>query len=184
MIRINLLPFRAARHRENIRRQVSIFVLLTICLILGLSWYSIILDKKITNTKNVISNVDKEIAKYKKDAQRVVQIRKKIAVYKKKIGTIKALKKQRRETIELLDEMTTLIIPKKMWLTNLSANHHTVSIKGVAFDQKTVADFMTRIEKSSLFKKNVVLRSLDRGAVGKNVIQKFSLTCIKKIKKK
>jgi len=184
MIRINLLPFRAARQRENIRKQISIFVLLTICLILGLAWYSIILDKKITNIKNTISSVDKEIAKYKKDAQRVVQIRKKINAYKKKVKTIKALKKRRRITIELLDEMTKLIIPKKMWLTNLSASNNTVSINGIAFDQKTVADFMTKIERSSLFNKNVVLKRLDRGAVGKTIVQNFSLTCTKKIKKK
>jgi len=34
MIRINLLPFRAARKKENIRRQISVFVLSVVCLAL------------------------------------------------------------------------------------------------------------------------------------------------------
>ena len=65
MIRINLLPFRAARRRENIRQQVSVFVLLIIFLILGLSYYSIHLDKKIKIIQNEIVRVENEIALYK-----------------------------------------------------------------------------------------------------------------------
>ena len=34
MIRINLLPFRAARKKENIRRQISVFALSVVCLAL------------------------------------------------------------------------------------------------------------------------------------------------------
>ncbi|MCD4742203.1 MAG: pilus assembly protein PilN, partial [Desulfobacteraceae bacterium] len=74
-----LLPFRAARRRENIRQQVSIFVLLIICLILGLSYYSILLDKKIDRIKNQIVMVDKDIARYKEKANKVNVIKKAIS---------------------------------------------------------------------------------------------------------
>lgn len=36
MIRINLLPYRAAQKKENIRRQISIFLLLLILMTLAL----------------------------------------------------------------------------------------------------------------------------------------------------
>jgi type IV pilus assembly protein PilN len=40
MIRINLLPFRAARKKENIRRQLSIYVLSVVCLLLLMGLFS------------------------------------------------------------------------------------------------------------------------------------------------
>ena len=47
MIRINLLPFRAARKKENIRRQVSIFVLSLAFLLIILFYYNWNLGSKI-----------------------------------------------------------------------------------------------------------------------------------------
>ena len=41
MIRINLFPFRAARIKENIRRQVTIYLLSTVFLILAMSYFTI-----------------------------------------------------------------------------------------------------------------------------------------------
>ena len=180
MIRINLLPFRAARKRENIRQQVSIFILLIIFLVLGLSYYSIHLDKKIKLIKNEVSRIENEIAKYKEKAKRVNEIKKAISIYEKKVDTIKSLKSRRREVIVLLDNMTELIIPEKMWLVNLSIKRNTVVISGTAFDQKIVADFMTRLEKSPLFEKDVKLNNLTMSNLGNGVaMQNFTLTCTK-----
>ena len=180
MIRINLLPFRAARKRENIRQQVSIFILLIIFLVLGLSYYSILLDKKIKTIQSKIVSVEQKIAKVKKDALRVNQIKKAISVYKKKVKTIQSLKRRRREIIVLLDNMTELIIPERMWLGNLNIKRNKVVISGTAFDQKIVADFMTKLEESPLFKKDVKLNSLTLSKLGTGItVQKFSLTCIR-----
>ena len=183
MIRINLLPFRAARRREDIRQQVSIFVLLIIFLILGLSYYSIHLDKKITKIANEITRVENEIAKYKEKAKRVNEIRAAITIYEKKVDTIKSLKSRRREVIVLLDNMTELIIPEKMWLTSLKINKTTVKISGIAFDQKTVADFMTKIGESPLFDKDVRLNNLKMDSIeNETVVQNFTLSCTKTVK--
>ncbi|MCK5097054.1 MAG: PilN domain-containing protein [Desulfobacteraceae bacterium] len=180
MIRINLLPFRAARKRENIRQQVSIFILLIIFLVLGLSYYSIHLEKKIKIIESEIVRVENEIALYKEKAKRVNEIKKAIGIYKKKVTTIQSLKSRRREIIVLLDNMTELIIPEKMWLGNLSIKKTTVIISGTAFDQKIVADFMTRLEKSPLFVKDVRLNNLTMSNLGNGAaVQNFTLTCTK-----
>ena len=183
MIRINLLPFRAARKREDIRQQVSIFVLLIIFLILGLSYYSIHLDKKITKITNEITQVNNEIALYKEKAKRVNEIRAAIAIYEKKVDTIKSLKSRRREVIVLLDNTTELIIPEKMWLTSLKINKTTVEMSGIAFDQKTVADFMTKIGESPLFDKDVRLNNLKMDSIeNETAVQNFTLSCTKTVK--
>ncbi|MCK5310654.1 MAG: PilN domain-containing protein [Desulfobacteraceae bacterium] len=183
MIRINLLPFRAARKRENIRQQVSIFVLLIIFLILGLSYYSIHLDKKIKIIETNILRVDNEIALYKEKAKRVNEIKKAMAIYEKKVGTIKSLKSRRREVIVLLDSMTELIIPEKMWLTDLKTNKTTVEISGIAFDQKTVADFMTKLGESPLFDKDIRLNNLKMDSIANEAtVQNFIVSCTKTVK--
>ncbi len=182
MIRINLLPFRAARRRENIRREVSIFVLLIIFLILGLSYYGMHLDKKITKLGRQIKNVENEIALYKEKAKRVNEIKEALLIFEKKVDTIKSLKSRRREAIVLLENMTELVIPEKMWLTSLNINKTNVKITGISFDQKTVADFMTKIEESPLFNKDVLLNELTMDTIGNGIaVQNFTLSCAKTI---
>ncbi len=184
MIRINLLPFRAARRRENIRKEVSIFILLIIFLVLGLSYYGLHLDKKIETLGNEIKRVENDIARYKAKAQRVNEIKKEISTYEKKVHTIKSLKSRRREMVVLLDNMTNLVLPEKMWLTSLQINQSTVNITGVAFDQKTVADFMTNLETSPLFHKDVKLNNLTLRTIGKRItVQNFALSCRRNLTK-
>ena len=66
MIRINLLPFRAARKKENIRRQVSIFFLSFFLVVMALVYYHISLGNKILSLKAKIETTKKEVAKYEK----------------------------------------------------------------------------------------------------------------------
>ena len=71
MIRINLLPFRLARRKENIRRQVSIFLLSVILVSFAMVWYILEVDRKIKITNSRIASVNNQIASYKEKADRV-----------------------------------------------------------------------------------------------------------------
>lgn len=71
MIRINLLPFRVARKRENIRQQVSIFLLSLILVIVGLTWYTLGIDRRVTQKQSEIQRLDAEISVYKKRRTRL-----------------------------------------------------------------------------------------------------------------
>ena len=66
MIRINLLPFRAARKKENIRRQVSIFVLSLVFLLIIFFYYNFSLSNKVDSLNANIKNTKTELAKYNK----------------------------------------------------------------------------------------------------------------------
>ena len=54
MIRINLLPFRKARKKEDVRKKISIFILVLIFLTLGMSYLALALNQKIQNLGNRI----------------------------------------------------------------------------------------------------------------------------------
>jgi type IV pilus assembly protein PilN len=179
MIRINLLPFRAARRKENIRRQVSVFALMIVLFGLGLAYYTIHLDKKKDLIRSDISGVKSQIALYKEKADKVTRIKKNLAVLERKFVIVKSLELKRREPVELLDSMTSLVVPKRMWLTSLKTGASTVTLNGIAFDNKTVADFMTRLEASSLFI-NVDLKNLKSKTVDKTIqMKEFELICQK-----
>ena len=146
MIKVNLLPFRTARKKENIRQQVSIFLLSIIFVALSMYSYNISLNNKINEYNVKIENIKNEVAKYDKIVKEIADIKNKLGVLNKKTSIIKNLGLNRKEPVRLLDTMTFTVIPKRMWFTNLEAKEKIVTIKVIALDNKTVADFMTRLE--------------------------------------
>ena len=95
MIRINLLPFRAARKKENIRRQVSIFMLSLAFLLIIFFYYNFSLSNKIDSLNTNIKNTKTELAKYNKINDEIAQIKKKLNNLKKKMAVMKTLEANR-----------------------------------------------------------------------------------------
>ncbi len=179
MIRINLLPFRAARQKENIRRQISAFVL-SLVFVAGVLYYiSSFWTKKITQLNTQINQINQELTRQTAAAKEVDKINKELAALEKKTQVIMNLKKTRREPIQMLEAMTDLVVAKRMWFTSFSDNDDTVKIKGIALDNKTVADFMTRLEGSGLFS-NVNLDSTKQENLKNSLsLKSFDITCSK-----
>jgi type IV pilus assembly protein PilN len=179
MIRINLLPFRAARKKENIRRQVSIFMLSLVFLLIIFFYYNFNLSNKVDSLSANIENAKTELAKYNKINDEIAQIKKKLDNLKKKMAVMKTLEANRFEPTRLLDIMTQVVVPKRMWFTNLESKGEKVKINGIAMDNKTVADFMVRLEDCGLFKE-VALKTLKRRKTQTADLKSFTIFCIKK----
>lgn len=179
MIRINLLPFRAARKKENIRRQVSIFFLSLILITMVLFYYNISLNNKIHELDTRVKDIRNQIAKYNIINKEIANIKKELDILNKKIDVIINLESNRKEPVRLLDAMTEMVIEKRMWFTRFEAKGEIISIKGIAFDNKTVADFMTRLEGSKLFS-SVNLTTLKQQKIqGKINLKSFQIACNK-----
>ncbi|HEA69655.1 MAG TPA: pilus assembly protein PilN [Desulfobacterales bacterium] len=151
MIRINLLPYRLARKKENIRRQVSIFCLFFILVFFSFFYFQTILNTRIEKLNTQIDATKKEVDKYRKITREIDAIIKNLAVLKKKTAVINNLEMDRKRPVKLLETMTQVVVPKRMWFTSLTSGNRTVGINGIALDNKTIADFMTRLEGSKLF---------------------------------
>ena len=181
MIRINLLPFRAARKKENVRRQVSIFLLSVVLVTVVVVYYNFTLTSRVAGLKEDVEQTKVQITRYQKITQEIEQIKKKLAVLERKNAVIQELEADRRSAIELLDSMTRLIVAKRMWLTDLASKKDNVSLKGIALDNKTVADFMTRLENSQLFA-SVNLEKLQKENFKENLgLKGFEIRCGKKM---
>lgn len=181
MIRINLLPFRKARKRENVRQQVSIFILVLIFLILGMSYLALSLNRKVKNLDDRIKSSKHQLSELMLVTKEIDEIKKKLDIIRKKTAVIKNLDQNRKSSVILLDTMTHLVIPGRMWFTNLSAVSDSVDITGLALDNKTVADFMIMLESSKLFS-SVNLKTLKQHAIKDVSLKNFEITCKRIVK--
>ena len=178
MIRINLLPFRAARKKENVRRQVSMFLLSFIFIFVVVVYYNINLNRQINQHKVRNKEVAAELKKYNKINAEIAALKKSLAVLNQKIEVINQLDGNRTEAVKLLEAMTRLIIPERMWFTSFTLRGDKISLKGVALDERTIADFMKNLEGSYA---NVTLKSMQRKTItSKNVnLKDFSFEMAK-----
>ena len=127
MIRINLLPFRVARKKENIRRQISIFFLLLVLTIVALFWYTSVMNKQLLAITEKTKQVNFQILQYKEKADRVARIKKDLEVLEEKLGIVSSLKKQREKQLILFDGMTELIVPERMWLESFKTDENSTN---------------------------------------------------------
>ena len=188
MIRINLLPFRAARRRENIRRQISIFLLSFVFVSAALYYYHMQLNLQLKELKTQSEDVKSRLKVFRKKAREVDQIKEALDTLKKKIDTIKTLEMNRREPVRLMEAMTEVVIPQRMWFTDFAEKKildnakakelEVVEIKGIALDNKTVADFMTQLEKLGVFV-SVNLTTLKQVTIQKLNVKGFEIACEK-----
>ena len=158
MIRINLLPFRAARKKENIRRQVSIYGL-SVLLLFGVI---ILLFIKLSSTLNGLKEdklrLEAELKTYEATIRRIAELEKKIKEIRAKLDVIKELERNKTGPVHLLDEIAMAVPKEKLWLTSLKESRGTLTLTGTAMDNETVALFMTNLEQSDYIS-NVELQS-------------------------
>jgi type IV pilus assembly protein PilN len=178
MIRINLLPFRTERKKENVRRQASLFLLSLFLVLLVLFYYNFSLNSKIKKLNNNIATTNSELTKYNEINKEIARIKKNLEILRKKMAVIAQLESDRHAPVVLMDTMTQVVVAKRMWFTDMAVQDSTVRIEGIALDEKTVADFMVRLQNSGLFS-NVELKSVKRKKVEKSNLKSFQVVCTK-----
>jgi len=178
MIRINLLPFRKARKKENVRQQVTIFVLAVVLLILGMYYYQTILSRKLQVLDDKIKVSQQQLADLGKLTKEIEEIKKKLELIKKKTEVIKNLEKERRTPVILLETVTSMVISDHMWFTSLSVLNDGVDITGVAMDNRTIADFMTQLEGTKQFT-DVNLKKIEQLMIKTVSLKQFDIFCKK-----
>ena len=178
MIRINLLPFRAARKKENIRRQLTIFALSVVFILVVMAYYYMKLSTTLSNLRKEEQQIRVELAGYKKTIERINNLEKKIAEIRKKLDVIKDLEKKKTGPVLLLDQIAMAVPKEKLWLTSLDEKNGKLVLNGTAMDNETVAVFMTNLENSELITsvdlKSTRLRSLPKYKLS---VSDFSLEC-------
>jgi len=178
MIRINLFPFRAARIKENIRRQVTVYLLSVIFLIAAMSYYFLDINSKVKSLRGDQDAKEKELASFKDINIKIGKLKKTIAEVEVKLKTIKGLEKGKTGPVKLLDDIATSVPKDKLWLTTLREEKGVLTLVGTAMDNETVADFMNRLESTVSLKSVQLVRTKQKKMKElKLSLKDFELSC-------
>jgi type IV pilus assembly protein PilN len=161
MIRINLLPFRAARKRENIRRQISVYIGIVILTLAVIGFLSIQKINQVSNKKAEEESLKKEIVSYQRELNEIKALEKKIKEVNIKLDVIKELEKGKTGPVLLLADVADSVPKGKLWLKSYSEKKGALSLSGTAMDNETIALFMSNLEKTEQIT-NVDLESAEQ----------------------
>ena len=178
MIKINLLPVRAAKKKESARQQISILLLsMTAVLVIAFGIYSVTLAK-ISTAQEEIGKSEQEIKRLKEKIGEIDNIKKFQAEVKKKLDILNQLRRDKTGPATRLAKLSDAV-PDKLWLTKYAENGGNVSLAGVAFNEELIAAFMRNLQASNAFT-NVELLVSEQMELGGMKAKKFEISCTMK----
>jgi type IV pilus assembly protein PilN len=150
MIRINLLPFREARRRAELRDQLGLMVLAVVmaaglCVALQV-WAA----ARLAGARDEVASIERKIADYEPEMKQLRAFEAKRAEVERKLGVIRGLERSRTGPVRALDEIATNT-PDRLWLTSLTAKGSTMDLAGFSLDNEVVAEFLTALDGSEHF---------------------------------
>ena len=174
MIRINLLPYRAARRQNQILQHIAAFLVVVSVAAAGIFIVDLFKTSELTALEDEFSEI-----KAQNDILRI------------KIGKIKDLDKLREDVerkLELVDQLQqgrfysllTLsgladLIPENVWLSEIKDSNGKLSIRGMGESNKAVANFMRALDESGQFS-DIRLQTITRNNAGNVPVRSFSLS--------
>jgi type IV pilus assembly protein PilN len=175
MIKINLLPVRAAKKKETAVQQITIFcVSLAIVLLIIGGLYGVKLGQ-ISSTKNDISAANSKINELKVRIGKLEELKTLKEQVKKKLDVLAQLRKNKTGPAQRLATLSD-ITPEQLWLTMYTESGDSVKIAGIAFTEDLIAQFMRRIQSSNDFTGVELVVSEQREISGSKV-KNFELMC-------
>lgn len=173
MIKINLLPVRAAKKKETLRQQILILMvsILSIVALCVIAFFFI--QMKIQSTKGEIERSETEIQDLKTKIGKVNDLKKLKEEVKKKLDVLSALRKGKVGPVHRLMVISDST-PDKLWLTKYSENGSDVGISGIAYNEELIAEFMRNLQASSDYE-NVELVVSEQTNIGGIKAKKFDL---------
>jgi type IV pilus assembly protein PilN len=91
------------------------------------------------------------------------------------LDIIESLRREKAGPAKVLDELS-IDKPEKIHLESVKKEGSKLGIEGIALDDETIANFMTNLRKSKLFK-NVDLIVSEQVEQSKIKLKKFILSC-------
>lgn len=174
MIRINLLPVRAAKKKDLGLKQLVLLALLVVGALLGNYYWWSSVDSTLDTTKTQIAKLEQDIAQLDKIIGEVNEISKQKKALEEKLAVLEKLRKGRTGPVRMLDELAT-VMPEKVWITTIDEKGGSMVIKGGALTNEDLADLMKALKKSPFFSEPSLKKSVQSRKKGAQV--DFELTC-------
>lgn len=149
MIRINLLPVRAAKKKESIRFQLTVAGLVTFLVFaVSIAAYMVVRSEA-ADQRFQIASGQQELEVLKKKIGELSKIKEQKRVVEEKLKIISQLEANKTGPVKLFQRISGSM-PEKAWLRTLRDSGGVITIDGYAADDEIVADTMRGLEKFGL----------------------------------
>jgi type IV pilus assembly protein PilN len=156
MIRINLLPIGRRPVEEKIRKEISVFFLLTFFSLVIMAYFHVGHTREIKRITTEKMNLEKDIRRYQQRQKQLDNLKKQEKMIKQKLEVIDRLMENRDLPVRILDQLAVRIPSDKMWIKNLTQKGNILTLTGVARGNETIAQFMEALAKSPYIDPNGV----------------------------
>ena len=178
MLKINLLPIRQLK-----KRAMAIKQLFAAAIAFGILVFFLLIAGYIQS--NIIQGIQSDITGLntikKKNAPILAEIKRyeqKRGELERRIDVINKLKINSSLTVRVMDEIANLIDSDRMWLISLQQKGSSLSLKGVALDNRTIAVFMDALKNSAyITAASVELGDASLKRIANQSLKAFSLRC-------
>jgi type IV pilus assembly protein PilN len=149
MIRINLLPVRAAKKKESIRFQLTVAGLVTFLVVAVSMAAYLVVRSEASSLKDQIASGQQELEQLKTKIGELSKIKEQKRVVEEKLNIIIELEANKTGPVKLFQRVSAAM-PDKAWIRTLREDGSVIAIDGFAADDEIVADAMRGLERSGL----------------------------------
>jgi type IV pilus assembly protein PilN len=150
MIKINLLPVRAAKKKETAIQQLIIAGVVVVLIALIVTSLYVVKSIQVATAKEEIISANNRINMLKTKIGKLEEIKALKEQVRKKLDVLTQLRKNKTGPALRLSTISDMT-PDKLWLTSYNESGQDVKISGVAFAEELIAQFMKSLEASNEF---------------------------------
>lgn len=173
MIKINLLPHRAAKKKETAVQQLIVFGgCVVVVLAIAVSFWGVKLGQ-ISTTKNDINSANAKIAELKTKIGKLDQLKKLKEEVRKKLDVLETLRKNKTGPASRLATLSD-VTPEQLWLEKYKEAGTAVNLSGLAFNEELIAQYIRALEASKEFQKVELIVS-EQKELGSFKLKQFEL---------
>ena len=174
MIKINLLPVRAARKKETAIQQLVITGVVVVMIALIVVSLYVVKRVQVAVAKDDIVSANNKINELKTKIGKLEELKTLKEQVKKKLDILSQLRKNKTGPAQRLATLSDLT-PEKLWLTNYSETEKEVKISGIASTEDLIAQYMKSLEASTDFNAVELIVS-EQTEIAGTKLKKFDLT--------
>ncbi len=173
MIKVNLLPVRAARKKETFMNQIYVGVLVIIISLGVVGWRAYSMQGRIKALEGEISQKRKELAELKDIEREVEEFKAKNKVLQDKVSVITSLEEGRDWFIRIIDHVSQSI-PEDVWVTSMRMGGRSgrrgstgiynapVKLEGGAYRKDDIGYFISNLESNREYVRSVSLGKISQ----------------------
>ncbi len=174
MIRINLIPYRLARRKQQIIWHVStLLAVIVVAGLLGLGAHTVA-SIQLSDLKEESIMIQQQNAVLKKKIGKIRNLDSLRADVERKLDLVDKLQEGRFRSLKTLNTIAS-IIPENVWLDMIADHGRDIELSGLGESNRAVASFMRRLDQSAVFT-DVRLGEISRVVLNGLPLRRFSLS--------